>query len=59
MTKWRVYGLIDGALHHTTVRAENRSKAITRGARILDCHRDMIVTCENLNPLSGGGSKRG
>ena len=63
MNRWRVEGLTNpggsARIVSEIVEAKSRSAAITEASKRFGIHRDMIVSCKNLNPASGGGSKRG
>jgi hypothetical protein len=49
-----------GAVEEVVVQGPpTRARAITAAARQVGVHRDLVVSCVNLNPGSGGGSKRG
>lgn len=57
--KWSTSFIHDNSVRTVIVDAPTRHTAITEGAKKVGCHRDMVVECVSLNPLSGGGSKKG
>jgi hypothetical protein len=62
MPRYRVTALTpirEGVASSVEVLADTRSRAITKAAHALNVHRNLILSVENLNPSSGGGSKRG